>query len=90
LEIIDFDTKSAKKMGYGFGLRRWKNKISSKINLNRVTGYVFYIQNEFHDNRTRFGGFMEKNLRDLFWSILGSSTFRRFGVVNYQFHHNFR
>jgi hypothetical protein len=44
-----------------------KKLISLKINLNLVAGNVFDRQNEFHENRTRFGGFMEsKKLSGLF------------------------
>jgi hypothetical protein len=35
-----------------------KKKITSKF--NSVTCIVFNIQNEFHDKRIRFGGFVEK------------------------------
>jgi hypothetical protein len=49
-----------------------KKKIHS---LKLVVSIVFDLQNEFHDNRTRFEGFVKKNLRGLFWQFLGSSTF---------------
>jgi hypothetical protein len=65
MEIIDFDPKRAKKTC--FGLCRRKKIISSKINLNLDAGNVFDLQNEFHNNRTLFEGFMEKNV----WVFFG-------------------
>jgi hypothetical protein len=50
------------------GLRQEK---LSKIYLNLVTGDVFDLQNEFHDNGTRFGGFRKKKLTALYWPFLG-------------------
>jgi hypothetical protein len=43
---------------------------------NEVLGtLIFDIQNEYHDNRTRFGAFRENKFKGLFWTYLGSSTF---------------
>jgi len=43
---------------------------------NKLVGNVFDLLNKFHDNQTRFGGYMKKNLWGLFWLFLGSSSFR--------------
>ena len=74
MEIIDFDPKSS-PIRTGVRLCRRKNKISSKIKLKRVFGNVFDLQYEFRDNRTRFGGFMKKIVKDLFGHFWGRLVF---------------